>query len=105
MHPRSVRTHPGSCPKCGMALEPAMPSLEADENPELAAFRRRFWWTLPLTIAVVALVMLGGVSREWLRRARLGRACLVHARGLVGRLPIYADACSRSATAARTCGR
>jgi Cu+-exporting ATPase len=42
-----------------MALEPAMPSLEADENPELAAFRRRFWWTLPLTIAIVVIAMLG----------------------------------------------
>ncbi len=60
MHPEIRQDHPGNCPKCGMALEPAMPSLEADENPELAAFRRRFWWTLPLTIAVVALVMLGG---------------------------------------------
>ncbi|WP_284070050.1 heavy metal-binding domain-containing protein, partial [Escherichia coli] len=45
MHPEIRQDHPGSCPKCGMALEPAMPSLEADENPELAAFRRRFWWT------------------------------------------------------------
>ncbi|GCB06497.1 heavy metal translocating P-type ATPase [Ralstonia sp. SET104] len=60
MHPEIRQDHPGSCPKCGMALEPAMPSLDADEHPELAAFRRRFWWTLPLTIAVVALVMLGG---------------------------------------------
>src|SRR5437868_7035087 len=59
MHPEIRRDHPGTCPKCGMALEPVMPSLEDDENPELAAFRHRFWWTLPLTIAVVFLAMLG----------------------------------------------
>lgn len=59
MHPEIRQDHPGSCPKCGMALEPVMPSLDADENPELAAFRRRFWWTLPLTLATVLLAMLG----------------------------------------------
>ncbi|QEZ48985.1 heavy metal translocating P-type ATPase (plasmid) [Cupriavidus oxalaticus] len=60
MHPEIRQDHPGTCPKCGMALEPVMPSLEEDQNPELAALRHRFWWTLPLTIAVVSLVMLGG---------------------------------------------
>jgi Cu+-exporting ATPase len=42
-----------------MALEPLMPSLEDEENPELADFRRRFWWTLPLTVAVFVLAMFG----------------------------------------------
>ncbi len=60
MHPEIRQDHPGTCPKCGMALEPVMPTLEDDQNPELAAFRHRFWWTLPLTITVVLLVMLGG---------------------------------------------
>lgn len=60
MHPEIRQDRPGACPKCGMALEPEMPSLEKEENPELASFRHRFWWTLPLTIAVVLLVMLGG---------------------------------------------
>ncbi len=32
-------------------LEPLIPELEEDENPELRDFRRRFWWTLPLTIS------------------------------------------------------
>ena len=60
MHPEIRQDHPGTCPKCGMALEPLMPSLEdEDENPELVDFRRRFWWTLPLTIAVVVLAMFG----------------------------------------------
>ena len=38
-----------NCPMCGMALEPEMPTLDEGENPELVDFRRRFWWTLPLT--------------------------------------------------------
>jgi Cu+-exporting ATPase len=59
MHPEIRQDHPGACPKCGMALEPEMPSLEDEENPELRAFERRFWWTLPLTAVVFALAMLG----------------------------------------------
>ena len=59
MHPEIRQDKPGNCPKCGMALEPEMPSLEDDENPELADFRRRFWWTLPLTVVVTALAMFG----------------------------------------------
>jgi Cu+-exporting ATPase len=42
-----------------MALEPEMPSLEESESPELTDFKRRFWWTLPLTLLVTALAMLG----------------------------------------------
>ncbi|HVE90101.1 MAG TPA: heavy metal translocating P-type ATPase [Burkholderiaceae bacterium] len=59
MHPEIRQDRPGHCPKCGMALEPLMPSLDEEENPELRDFSRRFWWTLPLTIAVVALAMVG----------------------------------------------
>ena len=59
MHPEVRQDHPGSCPHCGMALEPEMPSLDEAENPELVDFRRRFWWTLPLSVAVMALAMLG----------------------------------------------
>jgi len=59
MHPEIHQAGPGICPKCGMALEPEMPSLEEDENPELADFARRFWWTLPLTAVVTALAMFG----------------------------------------------
>jgi Cu+-exporting ATPase len=42
-----------------MALEPELPSLEDEENPELVDFRRRFWWTLPLTVIVTVLAMFG----------------------------------------------
>jgi Cu+-exporting ATPase len=58
MHPEIRQDHPGNCPKCGMTLEPIVPSLEED-NPELADFRRRFWWTLPLTIVITPLAMFG----------------------------------------------
>ena len=59
MHPEIRQASPGTCPKCGMALEPVIPDLGEDENPELADFRRRFWWTLPLTIVVTLLAMFG----------------------------------------------
>ncbi len=59
MHPEIRQDRPGTCPKCGMALEPEMPSLDEDENPELVDFRRRFWWTLPLTVVVAVLAMFG----------------------------------------------
>ncbi|MCU7372450.1 copper-translocating P-type ATPase [Paucibacter sp. O1-1] len=59
MHPEIRQDHPGNCPKCGMTLEPVMPDLESDENPELVDFQRRFWWTLPLTVVVTLLAMLG----------------------------------------------
>ena len=59
MHPEIRQDHPGNCPKCGMTLEPLIPELEEDENPELGDFRRRFWWTLPLTIVVTFLAMFG----------------------------------------------
>ena len=60
MHPEIRQDHPGNCPKCGMALEPLIPELDApDENQELVDFRRRFWWTLPLTVIVFVLAMFG----------------------------------------------
>jgi Cu+-exporting ATPase len=59
MHPEIRQDHPGNCPKCGMTLEPVMPSLDDEANPELADFARRFWWTLPLTVVVTTLAMFG----------------------------------------------
>ncbi|WP_410210395.1 heavy metal translocating P-type ATPase [Aquirhabdus sp.] len=73
MHPEIRQDHPGACPKCGMALEPEMPSLDDEESPELTDFRRRFWWTLPLTIVVFILAMFGEhvqiispLTRNWI---------------------------------------
>lgn len=59
MHPQVRQQGPGTCPVCGMALEPEQPSLEEEDNPELRDFSRRFWWTLPLTVVVTALAMIG----------------------------------------------
>ena len=42
-----------------MTLEPMLPALDEEENTELVDFRRRFWWTLPLTVVVTVLAMLG----------------------------------------------
>lgn len=59
MHPEVRQDYPGVCPKCGMTLEPEMPTLDEGESPELIDFKRRFIWTLPLTIIVTFLAMVG----------------------------------------------
>ncbi|MBS1190178.1 MAG: hypothetical protein H6R10_1970 [Rhodocyclaceae bacterium] len=60
MHPEIRQPTPGNCPKCGMALEPVLPGLEApEEDSEYRDFRRRFWFSLPLTVVVVLLAMAG----------------------------------------------
>ncbi|NQU37152.1 MAG: heavy metal translocating P-type ATPase, partial [Actinobacteria bacterium] len=56
MHPEILRDEPGSCPICGMALEP-LEIGEHDENPELADMLRRFWGSLILTVPVFAIAM------------------------------------------------
>ena len=62
MHPEIIRDQPGSCPLCGMALEPVMPALDEGENPELVDFRRRFLWTLPLSLLVFVVAMFGDAA-------------------------------------------
>lgn len=59
MHPEVRQDHAGVCPKCGMALEPELPSIEEGEPLELVDFRHRFWWSLPLTMIVFVLAMFG----------------------------------------------
>jgi Cu+-exporting ATPase len=59
MHPEIVRDGPGSCPICGMALEPMTPSAGAAPNPELADMSRRFWIGLALAAPVFVLEMGG----------------------------------------------
>jgi len=68
MHPEVRQDHPGNCPKCGMTLEPELPKLGDDDNPELRDFSRRFWWTLPLTVIVFVLAMFGHFQ-QWLDAA------------------------------------
>jgi Cu+-exporting ATPase len=57
MHPEIVRDEPGSCPICGMALEPRTVTLEEEENPELIDMRRRFWVSVVLTLPVLVIAM------------------------------------------------
>ncbi len=57
MHPEIRQDHPGNCPKCGMALEPLLPSLDADDGGELAHLARRFWICVALTLPVLAAAM------------------------------------------------
>ena len=73
MHPEIVRGAPGSCPICGMALEPRMPVLDAGPDPELRDMTRRFWIAAALTLPLLAIVMgemvgvtlLTGRARVW----------------------------------------
>ena len=58
MHPEIVRDAPGSCPICGMALEPMIPAAGAEENPELADMTRRFWASFALSAPLLAVAML-----------------------------------------------
>jgi Cu+-exporting ATPase len=57
MHPDVRQVGPGSCPKCGMALEPEMPS-EHEDHSEIEAVRRKFWIALAFAVPVVAIAMI-----------------------------------------------
>ena len=57
MHPEIRQVGPGSCPICGMALEPDLVTLDSGPNPELADMTRRFWIALALTLPVFVLEM------------------------------------------------
>ena len=57
MHPQIRQVGPGSCPICGMALEPEIATADAGPNQELADMTRRFWIGLALSIPVVVLEM------------------------------------------------
>ena len=59
MHPEVRQAGPGSCPICGMALEPEQVSLDDGPDPELADMARRFWISLVLTVPVFVLEMGG----------------------------------------------
>jgi Cu+-exporting ATPase len=70
MHPEVRQIGPGSCPICGMALEPVTISVQAPPNPELADMRRRLWIGAPLAVLLVALEMLPwspGFNANWLQ--------------------------------------
>jgi Cu+-exporting ATPase len=58
MHPEIRREGPGTCPICGMALEPEEPSLDDAPNPELVDFTRRFWISAALTVPLLVISMI-----------------------------------------------
>lgn len=57
MHPQIVQDHPGNCPICGMALEPATAVADEGPNPELVDMTRRFWVSLVLAIPLMIVAM------------------------------------------------
>ncbi|NJM35283.1 MAG: YHS domain-containing protein [Rhodomicrobium sp.] len=62
MHPEIRQAGPGSCPICGMALEPELVTADAAPNPELIDMTRRFWIGAALTLPVLALEMGGHLT-------------------------------------------
>ncbi|HEY6988581.1 MAG TPA: heavy metal translocating P-type ATPase [Bryobacteraceae bacterium] len=68
MHPEIVQIGPGTCPICGMALEPKTAVLE-EENPELRDMTRRFWICVALTAPILALMMFSIRTLPWLEFA------------------------------------
>src|SRR5687767_14281946 len=56
MHPEIRQKGPGSCPICGMALEPVTVTLDEQPNEELADMTRRFRWSLVLVLPILALM-------------------------------------------------
>ncbi|WP_367160601.1 heavy metal translocating P-type ATPase [Kozakia baliensis] len=65
MHPQIRQDHPGSCPICGMALEPEEPSDADTPNPELVDFSKRLWGASILAVPLVIIAMaadMGGLA-------------------------------------------
>jgi P-type Cu+ transporter len=68
MHPEVRQVGPGTCPKCGMALEPLEPVAEEGPNAELADMTRRFWVGVALTVPLLGLEMGGMAMPELVGR-------------------------------------
>ena len=58
MHPEVTSDRPGACPKCGMALEPATPTLDEQPDPEAADMSRRLWISVALGVPLLLIAML-----------------------------------------------
>jgi Cu+-exporting ATPase len=69
MHPEIVRDGPGSCPICGMALEPMTPTAGDESNPELTDMTRRFWVGTALSAPLLAMAMAEHVGPHSLHAA------------------------------------
>jgi len=74
MHPEIVQIGPGSCPICGMALEPMDAFAEVEADPEYDSMLRRFWVSAALSLPVLLIAMFGdalklsvtGGARNWI---------------------------------------
>ncbi|KUO55402.1 MAG: copper-transporting ATPase [Alphaproteobacteria bacterium BRH_c36] len=70
MHPEIVRDEPGTCPICGMALEPmGIPTGDEGPNPELVDFTQRFWVAVAFSLPILILAMgphVGLPIRQWI---------------------------------------
>ena len=78
MHPEIVRSGPGTCPKCGMALELRVATEDEGSNPELVDMTRRFWIGVALTLPLLAMMvsdllpsmplhrLVGGQALNWI---------------------------------------
>jgi P-type Cu+ transporter len=78
MHPEIVRPGPGTCPICGMALEPRTAAAEEGPNEEFVSMTRRFWVSVVLAIPVVALGMSDAIPGQPLQRV-----LTTHALGII----------------------
>jgi len=71
MHPEVRQIGPGSCPKCGMALEPSQVTAEEEVNPEMVSMSRRLWVCVALTAPLLGMMLFphGGANLLWLQAA------------------------------------
>jgi Cu+-exporting ATPase len=74
MHPEIVSNVPGSCPICGMALEPRTFTADERVNPELTDMTRRFWISAALTIPILFVAMADMAGAGWMHRVMSPRA-------------------------------
>ncbi len=80
MHPEVIQKGPGTCPKCGMALEPmtiTLESLDDGPDPELVDMSRRFWVGVALTLPVFLVAMSEMIPGQPLQHAVPGRVLTV----------------------------
>ena len=85
MHPQVLQDKSGACPFCGMALEPLRPtSNAAAANPELASMSRRFWASVPISLALLVIAMALPSTPPWIE------LCLASLVVLWGGAPFFA---------------
>ena len=94
MHPQIIRAGPGTCPICGMALEPMVPAAGDAANPELRGMTRRFWVGVALSLPLLAMGMADHVAKPALDMLIAPRSAVWlqldpgDAGGAVGRLAV-----------------